>query len=99
MVPKEKLATEDPSDDLRDLVNLYDGLVMTESALMQTLARHGVQRFDPINERFNPNEHEATFKTPMPDKEENTIINVQQKGFRLNGRVLRAAKVGVAMKQ
>lgn len=79
----------------KDFVNLIDGLKMTETVLVQTLKKHGLERFDPHGDKFNPNEHEATFMTPMPDKEHNTVFHTQQKGFRLNGRVLRAAKVGV----
>ncbi len=45
----------------QDLVNLFEGLKMTETILMQTLKKHGLERFDPDGEKFNPNEHEATF--------------------------------------
>jgi molecular chaperone GrpE len=94
MVPAEKLSAADAS---KDLVALYDGLRMTESILMSTLKKHGLERFDPsvASEKFDPNEHEATFMTPMEGKENNTVFHTQQKGFKLNGRVLRAAKVGV----
>jgi molecular chaperone GrpE len=68
---------------------------MTETILMQTLKKHGLERFSPEGEKFNPNEHEATFMSPQAGKEDNTVFHVQQKGFKLNGRVLRAAKVGV----
>ncbi|PHH90001.1 hypothetical protein CDD83_4769 [Cordyceps sp. RAO-2017] len=95
MVPAEKLSAAEKTEDLQDLVNLHEGLKMTETILMQTLAKHGLQRLDPAGEKFNPNEHEATFMAPQPDKENNTVFHVQQKGFKLNGRVLRAAKVGV----
>ncbi|KAG5930454.1 hypothetical protein E4U42_001026 [Claviceps africana] len=93
MVPAEKLAEK--TEATQDLVNLHEGLKMTESILMQTLAKHGLERLDPSGEKFNPNEHEATFMAPQPDKENNLVFHVQQKGFKLNGRVLRAAKVGV----
>ncbi|OAQ98472.1 hypothetical protein LLEC1_02954 [Akanthomyces lecanii] len=94
-VPAEKLNAAEKNDDVQELVNLYEGLKMTESILIQTLAKHGLERLEPEGEKFNPNEHEATFMTPQPDKENNTVFHVQQKGFKLNGRVLRAAKVGV----
>jgi molecular chaperone GrpE len=70
---------------------------MTESILMSTLKKHGLERFDPAaeNEKFDPNSHEAVFQAPQPDKEDGTVFHTQQKGFLLNGRVLRAAKVGV----
>ncbi|OAA67172.1 mitochondrial co-chaperone [Niveomyces insectorum RCEF 264] len=79
----------------QDVRNLVDGLKMTETVLLQTLKKHGLERFDPAGAKFDPNEHEATFMTPVPDKEHNTVFHTQQKGFRLHGRVLRAAKVGV----
>ncbi|KAM4059967.1 grpE domain-containing protein [Hirsutella rhossiliensis] len=94
-VPANKLTTPDKNEDIQDLVNLHEGLKMTETILMQTLAKHGLERLDPQGDKFDPNEHEATFMAPQPDKDNNTVFHVQQKGFKLNGRVLRAAKVGV----
>ncbi|CVL13444.1 probable heat shock protein MGE1 precursor [Fusarium fujikuroi] len=95
MVPKDKLNAPDRPEGLEDLANLYEGLKMTEDILMNTLKKHGLERLNPEGEKFNPNEQEATFMTPQPDKEDGTVFFVQQKGFKLNGRVLRAAKVGV----
>lgn len=95
VVPEEKLKSEKQSEHLKDLVNLYEGLKMTENILLQTLKKHGLERINPDGEVFNPNEHEATFMAPMPDKEHNTVFHIQQKGFKLNGRVLRPAQVGV----
>lgn len=91
VVPHERLAGNS------DLVTLHDGLKMTEQILMNTLKKHGLERFDPSveKEKFDPNTHEAVFMAPQPDKEDGTVFHTQQKGFLLNGRVLRAAKVGV----
>ncbi|KAF1811206.1 GrpE-domain-containing protein [Eremomyces bilateralis CBS 781.70] len=81
----------------QDLQTLHSGLKMTETVLMQTLEKHGLVRFDPseLGERFDPNKHEATFQAPQPDKEDGSVFHTQQKGYLLNGRILRAAKVGV----
>lgn len=96
VVPAEKInAAADASESAKDLKNLYEGLKMTETVLLNTLQKHGLERFDPNGEKFNPNEHEATFMTPQPDKEDGVVFFVQSKGFKLNGRILRAAKVGV----
>ncbi|KAI0392486.1 GrpE-domain-containing protein [Xylariaceae sp. FL0594] len=95
----EKLKVVEGEQLNKDLHNFYEGVKMTETQMLQTLAKHGLERFNPEGEKFNPNEHEATFMTPMADKEENTVFHVQQKGFKLNGRVLRAAKVGVVKGQ
>ncbi|KXT04003.1 hypothetical protein AC578_9265 [Pseudocercospora eumusae] len=91
-VPKEKLTEAN-----QDLVNLHNGLKMTNEILLKTLKRHGMEVFDPSveGEVFNPNQHEATFQTPQPDKKDGTVFYTQQKGVLYNGRVLRAAKVGV----
>ncbi len=70
---------------------------MTDTILMQTLKKHGLERFDPAEngDKFNPNIHEATFQTKVEGKENGDVFMTQQKGFLLNGRVVRAAKVGV----
>ena len=66
---------------------------MTDGILMQTLQKHGLERFDPSEkgEKFNPNLHEATFQTPVEGKEDGTVFHTQQKGFILNGRVVRVS--------
>ncbi|ROT43274.1 GrpE-domain-containing protein [Sodiomyces alkalinus F11] len=96
MVPEDKTkAAEDAHETAKDLAQLYEGLKMTEGILLNTLKKHGLERVDPTGDKFDPNEHEATFMTPQPDKDDGHVFFVQQKGFKLNGRVLRAAKVGV----
>ncbi|KAH8161393.1 hypothetical protein CIB48_g6852 [Xylaria polymorpha] len=96
---QEKMKVEEGKEHNADLNNFYEGVKMTEGTMLQTLSKHGLDRFSPEGEKFNPNEHEATFMTPVPDKEENTVFHVQQKGYKLNGRILRAAKVGVVKNQ
>ncbi|KAL2828838.1 GrpE-domain-containing protein [Aspergillus pseudoustus] len=100
-VPAEKLAAA-KSEDNKDLFDLVDGLKMTQNILMNTLEKHGLQRFDPDEptedgkpQKFDPNRHEATFMTKAEGREDGEIMYTQSKGFTLNGRVLRAAKVGV----
>lgn len=79
------------SDENKAFLNLYQGLKMTETILMQTLKKHGLERFDPSEDgtRFDPRFHEATFQTKIEGKEDGEVVMVQQKGFMLNGRVLR----------
>lgn len=86
IVPEDKLTSEN-----QDLVNLHSGLKMTEKILMQTLKKHGLERFDPseTSEKFDPNKHEAVFQTPMKDKQDGHVFHTQSKGFLLNGRVIR----------
>ena len=72
-------------------MNLYGGLKMTEKVLMQTLAKHGLERFDPAERgaKFDPKLHEASFMAPIEGKEDGTVFSTMQKGFSLNGRVIR----------
>ncbi|KIV97884.1 hypothetical protein PV10_01584 [Exophiala mesophila] len=82
----------------KDLVALHSGLRMTEEILLNTLKKHGLERFDPTEgsgRKFDPNTDEATFFTKVDGKEDGDVFFVQSKGFKLNGRVIRAAKVGV----
>lgn len=78
-----------------ELKNLHDGLKMTETILMQTLKKHGLERIDPSenSEKFDPNKHKATFQVPQPDKQDGTVFHTQSKGFSLNGRVLRVSYI------
>lgn len=93
-MPSEKLGQAESN---KELANLYDGLKMTETILMQTLKKHGLERFDPSEngEQFNPNLHEATFQTPVEGKDNGSVFMTQQKGFMLNGRVIRVSVPGL----
>ena len=66
---------------------------MTETILMQTLKKHGLERFDPSveGEKFDPKIHEAVFQAPQKDKENGSVFYTQQKGFTLNGRIIRVS--------
>lgn len=56
-VPKEEVGQNNPH-----LKNLYEGLTMTKNSLLQVFKRHGLEVINPINEKFNPNLHEALFQ-------------------------------------
>ncbi|KIW94848.1 uncharacterized protein Z519_04826 [Cladophialophora bantiana CBS 173.52] len=91
-------AESSTSEPNKDLVNLFSGLKMTEDILMSTLKKHGLERFDPLEgggRKFDPNTDEATFFTKVEGKEDGDVFYTQSKGYKLNGRVVRAAKVGV----
>ncbi|KAF7131257.1 hypothetical protein CNMCM5793_004362 [Aspergillus hiratsukae] len=101
-VPAEKLDANAVAESNKELMDLVSGLRMTQNILLNTLKKHGLERFDPSEpteegkpQKFDPNLHEATFMTKVEGKEDGEIIHVQSTGFKLNGRVLRAAKVGV----
>ena len=97
-VPADILEESNPdAPPNQDLLNLHGGLQMTSQILMQTLKKHGLERFDPVEQgrKFDPNLDEATFMTKAEGKDDGEVLMTQSKGFLLNGRVLRPAKVGV----
>ncbi|XP_036620713.1 grpE protein homolog 1, mitochondrial [Trichosurus vulpecula] len=89
-VPKEEIKEENPH-----LKNLYEGLVMTEVQIQKVFKKHGLLKLDPVGTKFDPYEHEALFHTPVEGKEPGTIALVTKVGYKLHGRTLRPALVGV----
>lgn len=75
---------------------IAEGVELTLKGFMETLTRFSVEQLDPHGVPFDPQMHEAMAMVPNPDVEPNTIIDVIQKGYTLNGRVLRPARVVVA---
>lgn len=86
---------EDSVKTNKEIEQLYDGVKLTRDVFVKTLDKHGLKKIDPLDEEFDPNKHEATFQAPHEEKEPGTVFFVQQPGYELNGRVLRAAKVGI----
>jgi molecular chaperone GrpE len=69
---------------------------LTERELLKTLDKHGVKKFDPLGERFDPNRHQAMYEIPDPSVPAGTIAQVMQAGYTIGERVLRPALVAVA---
>ncbi len=82
--------------DGADLNTVVEGVSLTLKTLVDGLARHKVETVEPEGEPFNPELHQAMQMVPNPDVEPNTVINVFQKGYTLNGRLVRPAMVVVS---
>jgi molecular chaperone GrpE len=76
--------------------HLTDGIRLVQNELIGALARVGIEAFSPTGEPFDPNEHEAMVQRPAEGFEPGTVAEVYQQGYRLNGVVLRPARVVVA---
>jgi molecular chaperone GrpE len=72
------------------------GVRLVQEEISTALGRVGIQAFAPAGEPFDPNEHEAMAQQPSEDAEPGTVLQVYQQGYRLNGQVLRPARVVVA---
>ncbi len=78
------------------LDSIREGSELTMNMLSQVLERTGLQQFDPLGEKFNPEKHQAISMVEVADAESGSIIQVMQKGFQLNERLIRPAMVVVA---
>ena len=76
--------------------NMREGLELTMKLLVDVLDKHDVKQLNPIGDVFDPQQHEAMSMQESPDAAPNTILMVFQKGYKLNDRVIRPARVIVA---
>jgi len=91
----EKTIESCQSDETENNV-LIEGVEMTLSILVSGLKKFSVEQVDPVGEPFDPALHEAMSLIDAPDAEPNSVIAVIQKGYTLNGRLIRPAMVMVA---
>jgi len=82
--------------DNEALAPILEGIDLTYKSFIDTLAKFQVEQVDPMGEPFDPQFHQAMTMVPNPDMEPNTVMDVMQKGYTLNGRLLRPAMVVVS---
>jgi molecular chaperone GrpE len=83
----EAAAEEDP---------LLEGVRLVRAELAAALGRVGIESFSPAGERFDPEQHEAIVQRPVEGAEAGSVAEVYQPGYRLNGTIIRPARVVVA---
>ncbi len=86
-------AAEDQEGDEH---HLTAGIRLVQKELAGALERVGIEAFSPKGETFDPNHHEAMVSQPVEGAESGTVVEVYQQGYRLNGTVIRPARVVVA---
>ena len=86
---KNAADTDDANTGMRE------GMELTLKLMIDTLAKNGVEQLNPIGEPLDPNYHQAITMLPNPEMEPNTVMDVVQKGYTLNGRCVRPAMVVV----
>ena len=78
------------------LKSFLEGVTMTERELLNVLERYGIKRIHPINEPFNPHQHQAVMEIQRTDVPAGTVVQVFHAGFTIQDRVLRPAVVAVS---
>ncbi len=90
------IAAGKTDDEQSDTSALLEGVQLTLKNFSAVLTRFKVEPVDPHGQPFDPELHQAMSMVPNPDVEPNTVIEVFQKGYTLNGRLVRPAMVVVA---
>ena len=75
--------------------SMAEGISLSLKLFVSTLEKSGIALVDPLGEPFDPQLHEAMAMVPNPSAEPNSVMDVMQRGYTLNGRLVRAAKVVV----
>ena len=83
-------------DENVDVAKLLEGTELTLKMMSDAMSKLGVEQVDPLNEPFNPELHQAVSMQPRDDVPANTVVAVIQKGYTLNGRLVRPAMVMVS---
>lgn len=89
---------EAATDPAATVEALREGKQLIMKMLSKVMGDHGLQTIDPSGETFDPEKHEAMTMLPSPDHDENTVIEVLEKGYQLHDRLIRPAKVVVSRK-
>jgi molecular chaperone GrpE len=79
-----------------DATAVREGLALTLKALLKVAETHGLVQVDPVDQPLDPERHHAVSMVEAPGKAPGTVVNVLQKGYVLNDRLLRPALVAVA---
>jgi len=86
-------STDQAGDDAGEAI--AEGIVLCHKLLLDVLGKENIEVIDPVGAPFDPNEHQAMSMVENPDMEPNSVFSVVQKGYKLNGRLVRAAMVMV----
>ena len=84
--------------DTGDIQAFKEGVALIQEQLLNCLKKHGVERIETAGMDFDPNFHEALMQTESDQHEDNKIVSEMEKGYLLNGRLLRPSRVCVCKK-
>ncbi|MDF1584097.1 MAG: nucleotide exchange factor GrpE [Methyloprofundus sp.] len=91
-----ELGIQAATSDAPEVVKLKEGSELTIKQFEAVFAKFNIEAIDPMGQPFNPEFHQAMTMLPSADVAPNTVINVFQKGYVLNGRLIRPAMVVVS---
>lgn len=86
------------ADEKHDLAQLSSGVSMVHSQIVDLFAKEGIEIIDPIGKRFDPTEQHAVLSVEDAEHDDDTVLEVLQKGYSLKGKIVRPAMVKVSKK-
>jgi molecular chaperone GrpE len=92
----ERALGHSAEDANADAESVLQGIELVKREMLGALGKHGVKVIEPLEEAFDPRYHEAMGQLPSASLEPNTVVEVLQKGYMINDRMLRPARVLVA---
>ena len=96
VVDSLELGIQASTGESPEVVKLREGSELTMKQFEAVFSKFDIQPIDPVGQPFDPEQHQAMSMQPSADFEPNTVMNVFQKGYTLNGRLIRPAMVVVA---
>jgi molecular chaperone GrpE len=84
------------AQDSEDVQGLKEGVSLTYSQFNETLKRYGLEEIEAVGQPFDPNLHEAILEVEHGDYPPGTVVEETEKGYTLNGKIVRAARVIVS---
>jgi molecular chaperone GrpE len=91
---EKAIESAESSADGEAAAPIAEGVQLSMKLFLDVLAKAGITQVDPTGEPFDPQHHEAMAMVPNPDLEPNSVMEVMQKGYVLNGRLVRALASG-----
>jgi molecular chaperone GrpE len=89
----------DHAEKARDIDAFIEGLKLIRSQFLQRLEKFGVKQVEAVGSEFDPNIHEAVLSVDSPDHEDNRVMDEFEKGYLLNDRLLKPARVSVTKRK
>ncbi|XP_003217404.1 grpE protein homolog 2, mitochondrial [Anolis carolinensis] len=93
----KECAVAEHNDPALTLKKIYEGLSLIESKLQSIFAKHGLQKMNPVGGKYDPYDHEIVCHVPAEEMHPGTVALVTLDGYKLHGRTIRHAHVGVAV--
>ena len=78
-----------------NIETVLQGVQIIRDQMLAILKSHGVEPMETVNEKFDPERHEALLRRSEPDKEDDIVLEEFQRGYTLSGRVIRPSRVAI----